>query len=99
MEMFTIGYALLAIQSALLGNITPELRAVIVDVSKDKKELYVRFYYNGEVSPEMIDLWECTITEASAALGPDCRVDQRIERLDFPKEIPFRGRYAYLRKE
>ena len=36
MEIMSIGYALLAVQSALLGVITPELRAVVVDFCKKK---------------------------------------------------------------
>lgn len=99
METFSIGYALLAVQSALLGVVSPELRAVVVDVSKADKLLYLYFYYDGEASEDMIDLWECAITEASADLGPDCVLDVGVVRLDYPKKIPFRGRYAYLRKE
>ncbi|MDR2540010.1 MAG: hypothetical protein LBC45_05430, partial [Chlamydiales bacterium] len=72
MEIFSTGYALLATQNALLDEITPELRAVLVDVCKEKKRLYMRIYYDGEASEERIDLWHCIITEASAALGPDC---------------------------
>ncbi|MEK7339483.1 MAG: hypothetical protein AABZ92_02075, partial [Verrucomicrobiota bacterium] len=100
METFSTGYALLATQGALLDEITSELRAVVVDVCKEEKLLYIRIYYEGEASEERIDLWDCVITEASAALGPDCVLDDRIERLDYPQEIPFhRGRYAYFRKE
>ena len=98
MEVFSIDYALLAIQSALLGVVSPELRAVVVDFSKDESLLYTRFYYDGKVSDNLIDLWECAITEASADLGPDCLLDDGIERLDFPKKIPFKGRYVYLEK-
>ena len=34
-----------------------------------------------------------------ADVGPDYLFDTGIERLDYPQEIPFRGQYAYLRKE
>jgi hypothetical protein len=99
MKIFSIGYALLAIQRALLDVVTPELRAVVVDVCKETHLLYIRFYYDGEVVEELVDLWQCAIKEARVDLGPDCVLDDRVERLDYPKEIPFRGRYAYLRKE
>lgn len=98
MEVFSIPYALLAMQNALLGVVTPELRAVVLDVNPDTQLLYIRFYYDGDVSEELIDLWDCAITEASADLGADV-LDDGIERIDFPNKIPFRGRYAYLRKE
>lgn len=99
METFSMEYALLATQNALLDAITAELRAVVIDVSSEEQLLYIRFYYHGDVSTKLIDLWECAITEASASLGPDCALDYGVERLDCPKEIPLRGRYAYLRKE
>ena len=99
MEIFSIGYALLSIQRALLQTVTPELRAVVIDVSKEEQLLYIRFYYDGKVSEKLIDLWECAITEASADFGPECLLDAGVERLDYPQKIPFRGRCAYLRKE
>ena len=92
-------YALICVQNALLGVVTPELRAVIVDFNMKKPLLYIRFYYNGEISEEIMDLWLCAVSEASAHFGPDCLLDDGIERLDYPKKIPVHGCYAYLRKE
>lgn len=103
MEIFSIEYALLAVQVALLGVVTPELRAVVVDLEQERSKeagvLYMRFYYDGKITEELEELWSCAVTEASADLGADCFVDDEIERLDFPQEIPLRGRYAYLRYE
>ncbi len=99
MEIFSVEYALLAVQNALLDVVTPELRAVIVDICKEADQFYLHFYYDGEVSEKLIDLWQCATTEASADLGPDCLLDDGVERLDYPQEIPIRGRYAYLRRE
>src|SRR5579863_9053632 len=99
LKVFSIGYALLSVQRALLDAVTPELRAVVVDVCKESDWLYIRCYYDGDVSEKLIDLWECAITEASADFGPDCVLDDGVERLDYPEKIPLRGRYAYLRKE
>ncbi|HKZ45404.1 MAG TPA: hypothetical protein VJ343_01740, partial [archaeon] len=87
MEIFSIGYALLATQRALLDAITPELRAVVVDSCEKTNLLYIRFYYDGKASEKLIDLWQCAITEASADLGPDCLLDDGVERLDFPQKI------------
>lgn len=97
--MQEISDALLATQKALLDVVTPNLRAVIVDLDNHKNVFFIRFYYDGEVSEELIDLWQCAITEASAGLDPDYDLDDGVERLDYPKKIPPRGRYAYSRKE
>ena len=99
MKTISIDYALLAMQSALLGVVTPELRAVVVDVNPHESWLYIRFYYHGSISEEVEELWQCAMTEASASLGTRCFVDEAVERLDYPNEIPMRGRLAYLRKE
>ncbi len=99
MKINSIGYVLLAVQRALLGVISPELRAVMIDFDQKQQLLFIRIYYHEEVSEEILELWECAITEASADLGPDCLLDDGIERLDFPQEIPFRGRCVFLRKE
>lgn len=40
MEVFSIGYALLAMQCALLYVVTPELRAVVIDICKKKDIIY-----------------------------------------------------------
>lgn len=92
----SLGYALLSVQSALLGEVTPELRAVVVDLDKEDDLLFLRFYYDGEVSEKQIDLWQCAMTESDAGTR---MMDGNVERLDYPQEIPFRGRYAYRRKE
>jgi hypothetical protein len=95
----SIGYALLTIQHALLGVVTPELRAVVVDFTKEESLLYVRFYYDGEVPEQLIDLWQSAIQEAKEDLGSHCLLDGGVERADYPNTFPFRGRYAYFRKE
>lgn len=98
--MLSIEYVLLSVQRALLDVVTPELRAVLVDISQSKEStVFLYFYHDGEASEELIDLWQCAATEASAALGANFFVEEIIKRLDFPKEIPPCGKYAYLRKE
>ncbi|MFI5334701.1 MAG: hypothetical protein ACHQT8_06015 [Chlamydiales bacterium] len=90
---------LLATQRALLGVVTSALRAVVVDLDNDKQVAYIHFYYHGTVPEEIIDLWDCAITEVIAAMGGDYVLDEGIERIDFPNKIPFRGRFAYRRHE
>ena len=91
--------ALLATQGALLEAVTPELRAVIIDLDNKKNLFFIRFYYDGRVDESLIDLWECAITEASAGIDVYYNLDNAVERLDYPQEIPCRGTCAYWRKE
>lgn len=100
METFTLRQALLSTQKALLKVVTPDLRAVIIDIKKEEKIFYIHFYYHGEISKELINLWSHAITEASTEFGPNCILDGGIERVDYPNKIPIPGtRYAYCRKE
>ncbi len=98
MEQFSMPYALLSMQVALLDAVTPELRAVVVNVSKETDVLDMHCYYHGSVSEKLIDLWDCAISEASAYVGL-CELNNSVKRLDFPNKIPLFGTYAYLRKE
>jgi hypothetical protein len=94
-----LDYALLSVQCALLNVITPQLRAVTVALDIENQIFYMSFFYDGEASEELTELWNCAVTEASAHLGPDCFSKQQIVRLDYPNKIPIRGKLAYLRKE
>jgi hypothetical protein len=91
--------ALLCTQRALLGVVSPQLRAVTVDLDTEDEIFYISFFYDGEINEEVLEDWECAVTEASAGLGPDYFTEINIERLDVPKKIPVKGRLVYLRKE
>jgi hypothetical protein len=90
---------MLAVQNSLLDVVTPELRTVIVDFDKEKSLLYIRFYYDGDPSEKHLTLWESAIYKSKAIFNPNCILDAAIERIDYPNNMPFRGRYAYARKE
>jgi hypothetical protein len=98
-EIFLLAYAMLSLQKALLGNVTPELRAVVADINERDNLLYIRCYYGGEVDKKTLDLWERVITESWADFGSNYKLDSAVVRLDYPLKVPFQGRYAYLRKE
>ena len=98
-ETFSIPYAILCWQRALLDVFTPQLRAIVTDIDKDTKVLYSRFYYDGDASEKTKDIWSYSEVEASAGLGIYCRVDTNFEHLDYPAKIPFHGHLAFLRKE
>lgn len=70
----------------------------MVDFDEEKRVLYIRVYYHGEASKEIIDLWQRAISEIVALL-PGYVLDQGVERIDYPQKFPFRGRLAYRRKE
>jgi hypothetical protein len=84
-------------QSALLNTISPQLRAVSVDIDGVKQEIATFFYYNGEVTDELFDMASLASTEAVSLSGYFVR--DHILRLDFPEQIPVQGRFAFLRKE
>lgn len=94
-----IAPALLAAQNALLGIVTPELRAVVVDFEEKNSFLYIRFYHDKDVPETLIDLWLMAMEQIKEDFAPNYLLDGKVERVDYPKTFPFRGRYAYFRKE
>lgn len=88
---YSIGYALLCVQGALLDAVTPHLRAVVVDLYHNRYCMFLQLCYEGEMSEEDIESLSCAITEASAGMEAECLTDPQIERIDFPKPIPFLG--------
>jgi hypothetical protein len=90
--------ALLATQRALLDAVTPELRAVMVNINDEGTSLYMWFYYDGDVPDELITLWDSAVTETSAGLDAIDWIEKKIERLDSPNKIPVHSHLAYLRK-
>ncbi len=94
-----IAYALLATQRALLGAVTPNLRAVTIDLQSNGKSGKICFYYDGKISEDDYDLATCAITEITAAFPIGYNFEENIERLDSPTKIQDEGRLAYLRKE
>ena len=95
--MNPLTYARLSLQRALLGVVTPNLRAVYIDVDEKAKKLFISFFYDGEISDELFDITSTAIAEVDVPEYHE--LDDHIERLDFPKKIPSRGHLVYLRKE
>ena len=91
-----INTVLLSTQIALLGEVKPELRSVVINLDIEKDVFFIRLYHHGEISEKTLDDWLCVITEAfECALN----LDANIIRLDYPIPIPSEGVLAYLRKE
>lgn len=88
--------AILTMNRALWGEVSPPLRAVRVNWDKDAVYLY--FFYNGEISEEDRESAECVATEFISSY-PEYNLEVRILRLDYPARIPNEGELVYMRRE
>lgn len=90
-------YLRLSLQRALLGNVTPNIRAVIAELSG--KNISLLFYFEGEVDDDD-ELASVIETEIIADFDDDFTVDTTVQRLDYPQRIKnTNGLLVYLRKE
>lgn len=94
----------LSIQRALLGNISPKLRAVCANVEENK--IYINFYYDGIISEDDQELYEHACAQIMADFsfpekGSDVETEcnMQIIRLDFPQKMPLIGHWVYYRNE
>ena len=85
---------------AMLGEITPEMRAVTVEINA--RHLTVRVYHNGLASDKLWDDFDAAMTEVYAdfpAEGPDAvSVDYKLIRCDAPQLVPALGQPIFVRK-
>lgn len=95
--MDPVVYARLSLQRALLGAITPNLKAVCIDVDKKTKKLFISFFYDGEITDEFFDIASTAMAEVD--VPGYYELDEKIEKLDFPEKIPSRGHLVYLQQE
>lgn len=87
-----------SIQRALLGNVTPNLRAVYIRLENETYGLV--FFYDKELSEEEEELASLTDTEFIADFpSPDYKTSCAIEILPYPKPIPKKGYCVYERYE
>lgn len=76
----------LSIQRALLGEITPNIRSVIVNiVEKNKIKLF--FFMDGEVTEDTEEEISCIETEVIADFEQSYTIETIIKRIDFPIKI------------
>lgn len=84
----------------MLGEITPEMRAVTVEVNV--RQITVRVYHSGLASDELGDDIDAAMTEVYAdfpAGGPDAvSVNHKLIRCDEPQRIPVLGLPIFVRK-
>ena len=91
-------YFRLSLQRALLGNVTPNIRGVIALL--DDNQIYLTFYFDGEISESDEENASEIETEVIADFDEKYTIDTQIKRLDFPHRIKLdKGFLVYLRKE
>lgn len=90
---------LLSIQRALLGMVTPDLRAVEVWV--DGRRVRGRFAYDGEIDDDHEELVREVETLVIADLEDDVVVEFDAEAVPMPEEVAYvrESDYVYLRRE
>jgi hypothetical protein len=94
--------ALLSVQRALLGEVTPEMRAISLELSQ--KVLRVTVFIDGLVDEDLVDDFDsAVITQIIADFPEPDRDDPAVEfefiRADVPAPLEPRGRWVYFRKE
>lgn len=89
--------ARLSLQRALLGEISPALRAVAF--SMQGRHIDVRFYYDGSISEDDLESASCAETTMLADYCPEDTVKVRPIRCDAPGAISDDGVWVYLRRE
>lgn len=87
----------LSAQRALLNEVPPTLRAVVLSVEEQSVE--VRCYFDGPISEEDRESISCVETEMLADREPHEEVIARCIRLDTPASIDDSGVWVYARRE
>ncbi|WP_333501113.1 hypothetical protein [Kluyvera genomosp. 2] len=91
-------YLRLSVQRTLLGNLAPNIRAVVAKISG--KNIGLLFYFEGQVGDDDEELVSVIETEVIADFDENFIVDTTIQRLDYPQPINnINGLLVYLRKE
>jgi len=88
---------LLSLQKALLGEVTPNLRAVTV--RHDDASMHFEAFFDGPIGAEEREGMLLVETEVLAELHSRFRVTHALVRLDAPAPIPKDRAWVYFRKE
>lgn len=96
-EFMDIGFIRSSIQVALLGHVTPNLRAVSIQI-KDKK-VKTFFYYDKTPSEEEKELANLADTEFLVDFPTSVKTDFEIVHLPTPINFPKDHMLVYLRYE
>ncbi len=98
-KQIIVGDLLFPMQQALLGKVTPSLRAVKVNLDDATHTLECSFFYDGKITDELYDLASQTAITGAAPFAPNYTLKLNVEQLDFPNKIQRVGRWVYKRRE
>jgi hypothetical protein len=87
----------LVFQSALLGAIGPQLRAIMV--SNDETSIHFDCYLDGEIDEVDRESMSIVETEIQAAFPAAHQITHTVHRLDYPAVIPASGWLVCFRRE
>ncbi len=88
---------LLTLVKALLGEISPELRAV--SIKWDSTTISIFFFFHEKISEKNYESAECVATEVISAF-PEHKLQVTIEQIDYPEPFPQNiGEIIYWRRE
>lgn len=95
----TYARLLLSVQRALLGAVSPNLRAVTC--GWEGVEIKLRFVFDGEIAEEELEDARIVGTEVIADFPAPWTISEDIARLDYPRGLRpgALAFWAYLRKE
>lgn len=99
MESFNLrSTVLLALQLALLGEITPNIRGITC--GWDESKIMINFYFDGEFTEEEQESMECVASEVISSI-PKLKIDVQCKRVDAPELLASYKllNWVYLRKE
>jgi hypothetical protein len=92
---------MLSVQRALVGEVTPQMRFIAVELSAERVHIIV--WHDGEMSAADREQFDaCAVTDVAADLWPpngDPVPSVEFVRCDFPEKPEFRGEIVYGRRE
>ena len=89
--------ALIALQQALLGEVSDRLRAVLL--STEESSVHFEAFFHGEITGDDRESMSMVETELIASFPSSYTITYSLTRLDYPGPIPKEATWAYYRKE
>jgi hypothetical protein len=90
---------LLSLQEAVANFVTPELRAIEFVVIEKKRGVFLRFFYDSEITEEINDLVSTLTVEVDTYSTELVFLGYEVIHLDSSKPNPIQGDLAFLRYE